>query len=142
MLSKNKILDFVYYHKNELDEDWRPKLDRMNIWNDVGELWFGTDQYESNVIFAYMVLAYSNLSDMLDAHKNRYDNKLKILTHLVGPSCLTNERYRDMLYNQDKVLNRIIKWYIEYQKDWRWGKIASRVGVFCHDRCHCPGRLQ
>lgn len=119
------LLEFVYAHINDLECDWRDPLEELFVWDDVSQLWFGKEPDEANTVFAFIVLAYHNKSRYLEAHKDRYDNKLKIFSKLAGPSFLTREWYRDVLYNFDKIANYIISWFIEFQKDWRWDSIVT-----------------
>ena len=140
MTSKNKILEFVYANLKNLEDDWQIDFEGFNIWEDVEPLYrFFVQQcllqkmdaevanLEANTAFAFIVLSYSNNSNFLEVHKDRYDNKLKILKRLAGPSCLVNRRYQDLLYTTGAVYNEFITWYVDYQKDSRFRGIIAKL---------------
>lgn len=134
MVSKTKLLDFIYENLKNLEGDWEPALERMNLYDDVSEIYLlqhkqisGTKvaksmitNREANTILAFILLAYHNRSEYLDFQKDRFDNKVKIITKLAGPSALTNDLYTATVYCQDEQINKVIDWVINDQKDSRF----------------------
>lgn len=135
MTNKAKILDFIYSKLKFLDTDWRPDLERLNVWEDVEGIYdmFYEEKkskvlatnLQSNTIFAFIVLSYDQHSLWLEHHKDRFENKTKIITRLAGPSALDLNLYNDLVYSMNLDCNKVINWYINYQKDSRWQRIIS-----------------
>lgn len=135
MTSKSKILDFIYANLRNLESDWQKELEDMNIWNDVEDLYyvFHDEQdnkkqislLEGNTLLAFIVLSYDNKSQFLEPHKDRFDNKVKIITRLAGPSAMVNDAYKNAVYCQDHCCNNIIDWYVNFQKDSRWKTVLA-----------------
>lgn len=128
MVSKHKILDLIYVLIRDIESDWQPALDEINIWLDVQDLYFYSkikEPHHANIILAYIVLAYDGNSKWLEPHKDRHDNQIKILTRLAGMSAMQNPFYNDLVFGFDKMILQMINWYVDYQKDWRWKDIVA-----------------
>lgn len=129
MVSKTKVYDFIRANLKKLEKSWTEELEALNIWDDVSDLYcISTDikngsfipEYQANTILAFIVMAYDNRSEFLEPHKDRYDNKVKILTRLAGPAALNNSIFNNLVYSLHDDCNKVINWYIDYQRDWRW----------------------
>ncbi len=134
MVTKSKVLDFIMKNIKNLEANWQSKLEDMNVWDDVADLYrihmadkekTPISRYESNVCLAFVVLSYDCHSQFLEPHKNRFDNKVKIMSRLAGPSCLTKTLFNEVVYSQENTVNKVIHWYVTYQKDTRWNTILA-----------------
>lgn len=134
MTNKHKVLDFIDKNLKNLEGNWRDGLESLNIWEEVSTLYYHTTDHvkaikitelEANTALAFIVKSYDMHSLWLEPHKDRFDNKVKIITRLAGPAALTNSFYNEMVYCQDEACNDVIDWYINYQRDSRWNKIIS-----------------
>lgn len=130
MTSKRKVLDFILSNLKKLDAEWMEKLEDINIWNDVCSIYnivhannSRISNLEGNTILAFIVLSYDNASEYLEPHKDRFDNKVKIMDRLTKGDSLSNDVYNDVVYGNDDICNPVINWYIDYQKDWRWKQV-------------------
>lgn len=128
MTSKHKVLDLIYELIKDIESDWTDSLKQINIWDDVRDIYYYnkvSDPMEANIILAFIVLAYDGNSTFLEVHKDRHDNKVKILRNLAGMNAMQNDLYNDVVFGFDKFMNTMINWYIDYQKDWRWKDIVA-----------------
>jgi hypothetical protein len=127
MVSKHKVLDLIYVLIDTIEADWREELESINIWDDVQDLYMYNeiDRIQANTILALIVLAYDGNSKFLEPHKDRHDNKVKILQRLAGLNAMQTEVYRKVVFGFEKKVNEFINWYIDYQKDWRWKDIVA-----------------
>jgi hypothetical protein len=113
---------------NDLESDWTKELQELNIWDDVYTLYEADDiedKIVANIILCYTVLAYDNNSKMLEPHKDRWENKKKIIVKLAGLSALATKIYPRVLDNKHEEAFALANWYVDYQKDWRWGTIIT-----------------
>lgn len=124
----NKILNKItHLIKNNLESDWEEDLVNLNIWDEVCDLYYKFDQdgRKANIIFAYIVLAYSKHSGRIDMHMNRMENKRKILMSLAGPSAMADDDYCKAAVGHLSPYTEIIEFYVNYQKDRRFQEIVA-----------------
>jgi hypothetical protein len=128
MAKSTKILEEILVLKRDLEKDWRPRLDKINILQDVYPLYNYIDNIkDANTILAFIALAYDAESEFLDPHKDRVENKRAIMRRLAGVDCFKRELYINTVLGGDEIIDSIIEWYINNQKDWRWGDIVSNM---------------
>lgn len=124
MTTKHKILEYIYYAIKDIESNWQPELEKLNIWDDVSFIYnsklISGDNRLGNIVLAFVVLAYDNNSTFLEPHKDRRENKEKIIVHLYGLSALTIELFIDILNNEHFETYNLSVWYLKYQMDWRW----------------------
>lgn len=129
MITRDKILEFMYNARHRLEEDWTQDLEELNIYDDVAPIYIAEgvkgDTRIGNTILCFTVLAYDNKSKFIDPHKDRWENKQKILVTLAGLSCMTVPVYQEVIYNKHKESYNLSEWYVKYQKDWRWTSVIS-----------------
>lgn len=119
----------MYSLRHDLESDWTQQLEDMNIYDDVSFIYTAPgiegDTLLGNIVLCFTVLAYDNKSKFLEPHKDRWENKKKIMITLAGLSCMTIPLFVKVIDNGHKESFDLSKWYIEYQKDWRWKDIVS-----------------
>jgi hypothetical protein len=129
MTTRDKILEKMYSLSHDLEADWTETLEDLNIYEDVAFIYNAPgvegDTRIGNTLLCFTVLAYDNKSKYLDPHKDRWENKKKILVSLDGLSAMTKEIYVFTLVNKHREAYMLADWYIKYQKDWRWDTIIS-----------------
>lgn len=146
---ESKILDTIKYLYKDLEGNWWGKLEEINIFYDVRELYFvsewevGTPEKPienprliekrrfnsshkvSNTILAYIVFAYHQNSQWLDLHADRIDNKNKIMMSLAGKDYQDNPDFCDAIIGLDEPYNSVIEWFLNSQMDKRWKQILT-----------------
>jgi hypothetical protein len=122
---KDKIIRAVYAHKDELESNWSIWQKEMNIFTDIQELYSEISIHDANAIFTFIVMAYHNESKWIDIHKDRLENKKKIMTTILGEWALGEELFADVIYGRYPVANTITNWLLDYLKDWRWTAIEA-----------------
>lgn len=131
MVSKNKILEFILQNVSNLAGDWQEDLELLNVWQDIYPMYFSAgiseDRYHANIVLAYTILAYDNQSDWLEPHKDRYENKVKIITRLAGLSAMTVTLFALIVENKHKEAFDLSNWYLNYQRDWRWKDVITAM---------------
>lgn len=131
MTSKDKVLEFMYANRHNLEADWTEDLEQMNIWDDVSFIYDAPlvkgDNRIGNTILCFTVFAYNNKSRFLEPHKNRWENKKRIIVTLAGLSALTTMIYPKVIDNSHKESFELSTWYIKHQKDWRWETIIGNI---------------
>lgn len=114
----------MYSLMHDLESDWTEQLENLNIYDNIDFIYnsegVAGDTRIGNTILCYTVLAYDNKSKFLEPHKDRWDNKRKIIVKLAGLSALTQPIYSALIENKHKGSSDLANWYIAYQKDWRW----------------------
>jgi hypothetical protein len=129
MITKNKILETMYRLMHKLEDDWTEELERLNIDDDVAPLYSAPgvegNTLTGNIILCYTVLAYDNGSSFLEPHKDRWENKKKIMVKLAGLSAMTIDLYKKVISNEHTQSFDLATWYLNYQKDWRWSNYIT-----------------
>lgn len=125
--SRDKVLSTMYELMHKLGDDWTEHLDQLNIDNEYVEKMYADpdikgDALRGNIVLCYTVLAYDNRSRFLEPHKDRWENKKKILVKLGGLSVMTIPFFQQLIGNQHTACFDLASWYIGYQRDWRWGQ--------------------
>lgn len=120
----SKILDSILTLKDNPSSDWKPELDRINVYEEVAAIYFqkwSTDF--CNRVLAFIVLAYDNRSGWIELHKDRWDNKFKIAQRL---GLKTEQKVvKEIIQNQNHTVNDIVAWFVGFQVDWRWDAVLS-----------------
>lgn len=136
MQKDTRILQKIEVLRKDMEANWTAELERLNVWNDVDEFYYdimhgNEDQrWVANTIFAFVVLAYHASSDWLQITGDRLENKKKIMKSLAGISWQTNVVLVDAVLgdstdNNHGRIDKLIEWFINDQKDWRWSEIIS-----------------
>ena len=132
MQKDTRILQLIHELKRNIDSDWTEALDRINIWHEIEPLYTHIDnRVISNTIFAFIVLAYDAESEFLEPLKDRITNKRSIMIRLAGKDCFKKEIYTEAVLGDSYtgepqgIIDKTIQWYIDQQRDRRWGKIIS-----------------
>lgn len=136
MQKDTRLLQKIEKLRKDMEADWRPELEKLNVWNDVDEFYYSVmggsedKRWIANTIFAFVVLAYHASSEWLQITGDRLDNKRKIMKSLVGISWQTNPVLVDAVMgdsteNTHGPIDKLIEWFINDQKDWRWSEIIS-----------------
>lgn len=120
----SKILDSILTLKSDMAASWMREFDRINIWEDVRVLYdMGWENEFTNRIVAYIVLAYDNESGWVEIHKDRMENKQKIMQRLGGN--LKDPIIRSIIADELGEVAEVIGWFVAYQQDWRWETIIA-----------------
>lgn len=134
MQKDTRLLQKIEVLRKDMESDWTEALDKLNVWTDVEEFYIeimrSNERWVANTIFAFVVLAYHPSSDWLQITGDRLDNKKKIMRSLAGISYQTNPVLVDAVLGDstDSVhgtIDKLIEWFINDQKDWRWSEIVS-----------------
>lgn len=120
MAKDTTILQKILLLKKDLNADWREALERINIWDTVSPLYSELDRKTANILVAFTWLAYDASSEQIEPHKDRLQNKKTILMRLAGKDCFAREIYLDTVIGGNLMIDSVIKFCIENQKDWRW----------------------
>lgn len=119
----DKVLKLISKLKGSLQDNWEDNLRRINIYEDVNDVYSVHDNYHANCILTFIVFSYHNSSDWLELHKDRLENKTKIMSSIVGDWAMTDEVFKAVVEGKDKAANNVINWLMDYQKDWRWQQV-------------------
>lgn len=134
MQKDTRLLQKIEVLRKDMESDWTEALDKLNVWTEVEDFYYEimrtNERWVANTIFAYVVLAYHPSSDWLQITGDRLDNKKKIMRSLAGISYQTNPVLVDAVLGDstDSVhgtIDKLIEWFINDQKDWRWSEIVS-----------------
>lgn len=134
MQKDTRILNKIEKLKNNMESDWTEELDKLNLWIDLEEFYIEVmrdhERWVANTIFAFIVLSYDASSEYLQITGDRLDNKKNIMKRLAGPSYQTNPILveailGDSTEDERGKIDKVIEWYIDRQKDWRWKEIVS-----------------
>jgi hypothetical protein len=119
------MIDFIISKIKLLSSSWVDELELMNVYEDVEPLYNIKDKgYNPNVALAFIILSYDRRSEWIQIHKDRIENKTKIMQTIAGLSCMSVERYANIVKGKDDAANQVISWFLDYQKDWRWKTIV------------------
>lgn len=122
----DKVITLITTLTNKLENDWKPQLEAINIYDDVAVLYENYDNYIANIMLAFIVFAYHKESPYLDLHKDRLDNKKGILQSLAGDAALDHEDLKKAISDEQAIaVGLVIDWLMEYLKDWRWKTIEA-----------------
>jgi hypothetical protein len=119
----DKVLKLISKLSKDLNKDWSEDLKRINIYQDVDVLYSTYDMHHANCILAFIIFSFHSESERLELHKDRLENKTKIMCSLVGDWAMTIKEFKDSVDGNDKAANEVINWIFEYQKDWRWTQV-------------------
>lgn len=146
-----KILEL----KRTLDTDWSDDLEKVNIWSSEMKYMHSFIRFEreqersmANAILAFIVLAYDASSEFIEPMKDRIENKRSIMKRIAGADALTKEMYIEAVLGDDGgPIDMAINWYIENQKDWRWGEIIDGMethskGLLLNRSASTPGEMK
>lgn len=78
-----------------------------------------------NLIVGYIIFAYSKDSTWLDIRKDRLENKLSIFRSLEIDK--SSDPFREILHNQNEIVNDVLSEYLAEQTDWRWQSILTHL---------------
>jgi hypothetical protein len=124
----NKVLDKIFELLPLIDSDWKTHLDRLGIWDNVFDLYTeAKDGPEANRLLAFIVLAYHYRSEMIEISKDRLEVKRKIMIRVAGLGFKDSKVLSDAAVGLNSVTNRVAAWFVDEQKDWRWGDIISKI---------------
>lgn len=126
--------------QERLEEDWRPELKKINIYENVAPIYlrFPGKQTKANIILAYIVLAYSQGSTWLNLHRDRNDNKHDIMSSIAGILYKDDLDYIQAIVGQMDPYNAVIEWLLNYQTDHRWKSVVS--GLEFHSKAQVMAR--
>lgn len=120
----SNLLQLITKLKDNLSSNWHEELDKINVLDNVMPLYKQKWKMEqSNRILAFIVFAYDKDSGYIDIHKNRDENKIKIIEHLGGD--IKNIVIQKVVKRQHAVANDIIAWLMEYMRDWKWDTVIT-----------------
>jgi hypothetical protein len=114
--------------------DWTPFFIRHNIEKDVFPLYEKYDKKTANIITAYIILAYFQDSRWLRNHKDRWENKVEIMSSLLHTKESIDEPFYSVLNNSNVVANLVIDWALQIQQDWRIPLIETYRNFQAHTR--------
>lgn len=128
MAKDTTILQKILVLKRDLDGDWTEELERLNIWDDVSPLYIElNNRRQANILVTFIWLAYDGSSEQIEPHKDRLQNKRTILSKLAGKECFTKEIYLDAVLGGNMVIDNVIEFCVNNQKDWRWTSAISSL---------------
>lgn len=128
MAKDTTILQKILILKRDLNADWTEDLERLNIWDDVSPLYIEfNDRRQANILTAFIWLAYDASSEQIEPHKDRLQNKKLILMKLAGKDCFSKEIYLDTVLGGNMIIDNVIEFCINNQKDWRWTSAISSL---------------
>lgn len=124
----DKVLEKIYELLPTMDSDWKTHLDRLGIWDRVSILYSEANNGpEANRLLAFIVLAYHYRSDMIEIAKDRLEVKRKIMIRVAGLGFKDSKILSDAAVGLSAVSNKVSAWFVDEQKDWRWGDIISKI---------------
>lgn len=124
----DKVLEKIYELLSSIDTDWKIHLDRLGIWDNVFDLYTeAKDGPEANRLLAFIALAYHYRSEMIELSKDRLEVKRKIMIRVAGLGFKDSKVLSDAAAGLNSVTNRVAAWFVDEQKDWRWGDIISKI---------------
>lgn len=124
----DKVLEKIYELLSEVDSDWKTHLDRLGIWNNVYPLYTqAKNGPEANKALAFIVLAYHYKSEMIEIARDRLEVKRKIIIRVAGLAYKESKLLSDAAIGLSPVINSVAAWFVDEQKDWRWGDIISKI---------------
>lgn len=101
---------------NDLDD-----LNLLKIFQPLYDLLYPTQ--DENRLIAFIIFAYDPDSQKLDLRKDRYENKVSIMSNI---GIDTNKDFiEEILSNSNDKFNSIVLSYLEELTDWRWVQIYS-----------------
>jgi hypothetical protein len=128
MAKSTTILETFRNLKRKLDENWTEELTELGIWDEVAMLYADTPQRrDANIIVAYIVFAYHSKSEYIDPFKDRLENKRSIMMRLGGKDCFSRELFLDAVLGGNAIIDEVIEFFINDQRDWRWSTIISNM---------------
>lgn len=128
MAKDTTILERIILLKRDLTADWTADLESINIWDEVSDLYDSLDnRKQANIIVAFIWLAYDASSEQLEPHKDRLQNKRKILSKLAGDNCFAKEVYLDAVLGGNPIIDSVIEFCINNQRTWKWTAAISNL---------------
>lgn len=119
-----KAIEAAKFISRELNKDHSFYLEDLNlnkIFEDVYTMNVSTK--DENRIICFVVFAYDPDSQKLDIRKDRYENKVSILTGLGADT--SSDLFERILNNSDEKFNTILLKYLEGLTNWQWPTIYS-----------------
>lgn len=101
--------------------DYLKEANLFNCFEDIYKL--NIKSSDANLISAYLIYAYDPDSLKLDIRKDRYENKLEIISSLGLDTNL--EIVQQILSNENQDFNNCVLMYLEKLTNWRWPTIYS-----------------
>ena len=129
----DKLLKLINQLRKDLKGYWKTDLEDHGYWVHVKPLYDAYDNGTANVILAFTVLAYHKDSQLIEIHKDRLENTVDIMRHLVGEQ-VYDEPYCKIarLDKKVQVLKDLSQWVIDYQKDYRWNAILASYAYYAY----------
>lgn len=128
MAKNTQILDRMKLLRRNLEADWTSDLEELGIWDEVSPLYANINQRrDANIIMAYICFAYHSKSIYLDPFKDRLENKRSIMMRIAGKDCFDRELFLDAVLGGDAIIDEVIEFFINDQRDWRWNTIISNM---------------
>lgn len=128
MANNTLILDRLKVLRRNLDGDWTNDLEELGLWDEVAPLYSNlTQRRDANIIVTYVAFAYHAKSIYLDPFKDRLENKKSIMMRIAGKDCFDRELFLDAVLGGDAIIDEIIEFFINDQRDWRWNTIVSNM---------------
>lgn len=119
-----KHIEIAKKISKDLDSNGLNYLEDVNIHNTFKEIYrLNISISTANLIVAFIIYAYNPDSGWIDIRKDRYDNKIKILSSIgldINLSIVV-----DILSNGNETINEIILNYLSEITDYRWPMIYS-----------------
>lgn len=101
---------------NDLDD-----LNLLKVFQPLYDLLYATQ--DENRLIAFIIFAYDPDSQKLDIRKDRYENKLSIMSN-IGLD-VSKEFIQEILSNSNEIFNTAVLNYLQELTNWRWPTIYS-----------------
>lgn len=115
----SKLVKAILNLKSDIEGDWSQALEELNILQDIQPIYkLPIVDKVKNTILSFIILAYDNDSHWIELHKDRLDNKIKIMKRL--GSNADEEPFHSVIYGTHTQTQELVSWLMIYQRDWRW----------------------
>lgn len=115
----------VFEMKKDLSKNHADIFEQYNIQKEVAPIYKipKSSIKANNIILCFIILAYDNESKWLEIHKDRYQNKLKIMTDLGGD--VKKSPYKEVVTGNSRPVQEVLLWFLTSIIDWRWNSIFT-----------------
>jgi DNA segregation ATPase FtsK/SpoIIIE-like protein len=112
-----------YLSKKSTDNnsEYLEEINLKNVFEGIYNLGFPT--VDENRLISFVIFAYDPDSQKLDIRKDRYENKVSIMSN-IGID-VSNELMQEILSNSNEKFNHVVLLYLHELTDWRWLQIYS-----------------